>query len=278
MSESAGAVTDRHFLLPPFLLRRFADGAGQVIMERRDRARRSLVSVETAVAECGAFEAASGADAPALAGLLVRCEAGAEAAVARILAGTFPPAGEDRAYLAAFVALRLLLGRAHREGLGEMAEVLGSLIVAKLEQTGEDVDSLETGPEPAPDVLVHDAETTTRGALAGWPRLARALSGRTWQLVRFPGRPLLTAETPVAVWRKPGSTERPTALGDEVRMPLDPSHGLVMARVARLGEVVRDLEAPHARALNRTMAETARRWMVYHPEGDPLDAVELAHP
>jgi hypothetical protein len=61
----------------------------------------------------------------------------------------------------------------------------------------------------------------------------------------------------------------------EVRIPLDARHALIVARHAPAGEIVRDLDERHARALNRTIAEAAAEWMYYHPESDPLEGVEL---
>ena len=85
-------------LVPRFLLAGFADPAGQLMAERRDRTRRQLVLVDAAVAELGRYTLASDrADAPALARLLAESEARAAEAVQRITAGAFPPREPDRA-------------------------------------------------------------------------------------------------------------------------------------------------------------------------------------
>ena len=110
------------------------------------------------------------------------------------------------------------------------------------------------------------------------PLLARQLAARTWQLVRFPSRVLLTTDTPAVLWT-PSEAAKPYQIGlgsaHEVRVPLDPRHALIVARHAQAGEIVRDLSDRHARALNRTVAEAAAEWMYYHPESDPLEGVEL---
>ncbi len=231
--------------------------------ERRDRSRRLLLAVERAAAEAGTY-AEEGEE---LARLLVRVDEGSAAAIDRILAGAFPPTGEDRAYLALLVGLQLLAGRGHRERAARAAAALGEVIGGNLPDTEEEEATGETPASEAP------------AGLAAAPQVARLLSARTWQLVRFPVRLLVTSDTPAVLWTRPGApTAHRWGLGgaDEVRVALDPRHGLVIARHAPAGEVVRDLGDRHARALNRTVAEAASAWMYYHPESDPLERVELA--
>ena len=90
---------------------------------------------------------------------------------------------------------------------------------------------------------------------------------------------LLTGDTPAVLWTRPGAPiahRWGLAGADEVRVPLDPRHALIVARHAPAGEVVRELDERHARALNRTVAEATHLWMYYHPGSDPLERVELA--
>jgi|RhiMetdeSRZDD1v2_1073273.scaffolds.fasta_scaffold122283_1 hypothetical protein len=229
--------------------------------ERRDRSRRLLVPVEQAAAEAGGYAV----DAPELDRLLSRIEERAAGALDRLLGGAFPPTGEDRASLTLLVGLQLVVGRGHRERSARAAEILAEVIGQRLPES-EDAEASAEAPAESP------------AGLTAVPHLARLLSLRTWQLVRFPGPLLLTSDTPAALWTRPGSpTARRWGLGgaDEVRVPLDPRHALIIARHAPAGEVVRDLEERHARALNRTIAEAAHAWMYYHPGSDPLERVEL---
>jgi hypothetical protein len=258
----------RRPIVPPGLLARFADASGRVMAERRDRSRRLLLPPAEAAAEAGFYtpEGPPGEAAP-LVELLDRVDRRAQAAIDEIVTGAFPPPAETRAGLALFVAVQLVLGRTHRERLTQAALVLGQLIGSSLpdDEAGE-----EEGPGPEPP---------RRPLLAGAPRLAGLVAARTWQLVRFPSPQLLTCDTPAVLWSGSGAaTAYPWGLGgaDEVRVPLDPRHALIIARRAPAGEVVRDLGERHARALNRTVAECAHAWMYYHPESDPMGGVELA--
>ncbi len=261
--------------------------------ERRDRNRRLALRADQAGTEVGFYTVVEGQPgASDLERLLGPMNERAAAAVERIAAGAFPPAADDRAWLSVFIALQLLLGRGHRQGAGQAAGLIGELIVPAIEQLEEasaaseeeaaEEDSAADAPvEPAVGhVVVHDGEPV-RVSLAAWPRVARFVSARTWQLLRFPSPLVLTGDTPVVLWSRPGAA-KPYQFGlgtaDEVRVPLDPRHALIVARKAPAGEVVRELSERHARALNRTVAEAAREWMYYHPDSDPLERVELAPP
>jgi hypothetical protein len=287
----------RHALVPEFLLRRFADEAGRILVERRDRSRRLVLSPGQAAADSGGYTVGPGAGAPeGLEPLLSRIEAGAPAAIERMVGGPFPPAEAARACLSVFFGLRLLLAPGPRAAAAQAVGVLGEIVGAGVEQLAEaaaeaeeseapdppDTPEASEAPDapPAPEtahVLLHDGEPTPR-SLARLPRVARLLAARTWQLLRFPGRVLLTGDAPVVLWSRPGGAKLyqvGLATADEVRVPLDPRHALILARHGPAGEVVRDLGDRHARALNRTVAEAALAWMYYHPESDPMEGVEL---
>ncbi len=290
-------------LVPRFLLAGFADRAGQLMAERRDRTRRQLVSVDAAVTALGGYAlAARRADAPALARLLAESETLAAEAVQRITAGAFPPRDPDRAALALVLAVQLLLGRYHRAEAGRAAALVGQLIVSTIEEAqateeeseeaesedAESEDAEDATPqapaaapdEDAPDVMLPGRPAVGR-SLASLPALARQLAARTWQVVRFPSPALLTSDTPVVLWAPSAAVKLyQVGLGSshEVRVPLDARHALIVARHAPAGEIMRDLGERQARALNRTVAEGAVEWMYYHPESDPLEGVELPSP
>jgi hypothetical protein len=290
-------------LVPRFLLAGFADRAGQLMAERRDRTRRQLVSVDAAVTALGGYAlAARRTDAPALARLLAESETLAAEAVQRITAGAFPPRDPDRAALALVLAVQLLLGRYHRAEAGRAAALVGQLIVSTIEEAqateeeseeaeSEDAESEDAedaaseAPRAAPDEDAPDVMLPGRPAvgrsLASLPALARQLTARTWQVVRFPSPALLTSDTPVVLWAPSAAVKLyQVGLGSshEVRVPLDARHALIVARHAPAGEIMRDLGERQARALNRTVAEGAVEWMYYHPESDPLEGVELPSP
>jgi hypothetical protein len=290
-------AADEQPLVPTFFLDGFTDAEGRLMAERRDRTRRRLLSAAAAAAELGTYRLApSSPGAAALAALLRESETTAAAAVHRIVAGTFPPSDGDRRCLALVLALQVLLGRAHRAQSSHVTELLGQLILSGVENGDTDAEESPPesgGPEDAGALAVGGLEGDTVGsapeAILSGPRperrslawlleIARQLTVRTWQVVRFPAPVLLTSDTPAVLWA-PSAASSPyrTGLGaaDEVRVPLDSRHALVVARRARAGEIVRDLGERHARALNRTVAEAATEWMYYDPASDPLEGVAL---
>lgn len=273
MSDAA-----RRPFVPESLLGRFADASGRVMMERRDRTRRLTASVAEAAAAAGFYTVG----APDLTRLLIEVEEHAAKVVGAMLAGAFPPRGEDRVRLALFVAFQLQLGRGPRAVASRVVEALTEVVVEKLpeEEGEEDLVVVDRRPAPEPrgtDAGVRDDEGHPV-SLSVTPELARLLMGRTWQLVRFPEPRLLTGDTPAVPWSPSGAApSNSTRFGAyaEVRLPLDPRHALILARSAQLGEVIRDLGDRHASALNRTVADAAATWMYYHPDTDPLGGVAL---
>lgn len=282
-------------LVPAFFLTGFADAQGRLMAERRDRTRRQLSSPASAAAALGTYTVPARAPAAAALGrLLDAAEADAAAAVGRIVAGEFPPAPPDRRCLALVLAVQVLLGRAHRAEAARVAALLEQLIVSRFEEAEEDEDEAAADDVvPAPDETApaepRDATPSRLDVIVPGPRpqrrslmptldLARQLARRTWQLVRFPVPILLTSDTPAVLWA-PSATATPYRHGlggaEEVRVPLDSRHALIVARRAPAGEIVRDLGERHARALNRTVAEAATEWMYYDPASDPLEGVAL---
>ncbi|MGH7266808.1 MAG: hypothetical protein ACREMB_18460, partial [Candidatus Rokuibacteriota bacterium] len=112
-------------LVPRFLLDPFADDAGRVMVERRDRSRRLLLPAEGAAAEAGGYDPGG----PELARTLDAAEARARETLRAIVAGTFPVGGEDRRALSLFLGIRLLLARGHRAERARAAETIGALVV-----------------------------------------------------------------------------------------------------------------------------------------------------
>jgi hypothetical protein len=288
-------------LVPPFLLAAFADAAGQLMAERRDRTRRRLLSCDAVLADLGTYRVLGDAPtAAALGRLLDQAETTAARAVERICAGAFPPRGTDRASLAVVLAVQLVLGRRHRAEAARAAALVGGVIATTIEEleaahAGDGEETAEADPSAVPvggpssgeapraragAALVLE-EPPVRCSLAPVPALAAQLARRTWQLVRFPAPVLLTSDSPVVLWAPPARA-KPHQVGlgaaDEVRVPLDPQHALIVARRAPAGEIVREVGERQARALNRTVAEAAVEWMYYHPASDPLEGVELLSP
>lgn len=268
-------------LVPERLLARFADEGGQVLMERRDRSRRHVAPVAQAAAEAGVYGPAPGERAVRLAALLDAVEAEAGPLLDALVEGPFPPRGAARARLALWAAVHLLLGRGWRAQLVQRAAELASVVEPHVPEDEAETSPAAPAGEPAHVVVRAPGEDPARVRLDGLPAVARLLAARTWQLVRFPRPLLLTGDTPVVPWAPsaaPWARLGGLAAAEEVRIPLDPCHALILARRATAGEVTRELGERHAAALNRTVAEAARVWMYYHPASDPLFGIELAPP
>lgn len=103
---------------------------------------------------------------------------------------------------------------------------------------------------------------------------------RSWQIVRFSRKSLITCDAPVVLVRDPLSDpSRGVGLGTAggVLVPLDRRVGLLMGPIGA-PDNERSGTTMWARDFNQRLAWNARRAIFHHPEDSPLDGIELPEP
>ena len=74
-----------------------------------------------------------------------------------------------------------------------------------------------------------------------------------------------------------GSTSSDVGILDaeEIWMPLDPSHALVLTRDLALPRYIAGLQRDHVRKINQRLVFESSRWTIYHPETNPLRKIDI---
>lgn len=86
------------------------------------------------------------------------------------------------------------------------------------------------------------------------------------------------ADEPIAVlgdWDGTPATEVGVRNAEEIWMPLDPRHALVLTRDPAHSTHIFDLPAEHVRKINQRLVLGSLRWTVYRPGTDPLKGMNI---
>jgi Protein of unknown function (DUF4238) len=292
-------VPRRHHTVPKSYLRRFANTAEQVtVVSRDDLSRKFTASIDDILAERDfyAFETEDGSSSYEAEELFSTFEHDASQALTRVIAGAFPPTEQDRVHISVFVAAQFLRGWDMREAMAVPFVHVGQMIA--MNATKESVraffrrtEDREPSDEEVRDYVDFAKDTTgyrievhpnelIRQLLQSIPGLANMAFARTWQLLRTEEGHFLTSDAPVSTWthqknRHPFYGSGGFGMSDELSLPIDRQHALVLAHDAPAGEVVRDVGLDHVRALNRRTATSGRRYIIHHPDDEPLLGMEL---
>ncbi|MBF4632738.1 DUF4238 domain-containing protein [Clavibacter michiganensis subsp. phaseoli] len=299
MTGSAQQTSRRHHTVPRFYLRGFA--AGETLLtvqlpgDRRYRQSTGNASVET---DFYALAGHSGGD-DVLERALSDVESSAAKVIARIAAGTWPLAEEDRMALGFFIALQSTRTQSHRRtansiaaqvarikiGFGGRASFKEQLVELSDDVTDEVVDRMwaEAVRPEGPPITVSSGDFAQQ-MLETATELLPAIVGRPWTLVRFNRRSLVTSDHPVSLVPQPDSGPHDgvgylTAWG--IAMPLTRKLGLIMSdpmpfadhfavERVRAGELD-FLKAPDTqmeRFLNDQTVRYASQYLYLHPDDE----------
>ena len=76
-------------------------------------------------------------------------------------------------------------------------------------------------------------------------------------------------------WDGTVSTDIGIETAQELWMPLDPSHALVLTRDFTLPRYIADLQQDHVRKINQRLVFDSLRWTIYNPDIDPLQGIDI---
>lgn len=299
-------MVPRHHLVPQMHLRRFATAKERIKMVRRDDLGRAhLSSVDSACAEVGfyALDPAAarevdpdGHGSEVIEQVLGGIETAAAQTIRELLGGSFfPPHGEHRRILSLFIALGMTRGwrfRSQQDTLETMiardfvdGQIHDDYIRFILRGTGrgasgEEVEQYKRRLREAGGDGRLAADKSS--AIIDSIRIARdelspRLSERTWRLLHFDEPCLLTSDNPVGLWSPDGQGSS-EAVRDAaaVFFPLDRKTCLSLTQSG--AEAVVRSGATRARQINAAVAREAVRWILHHPDDDPLNGLQVPDP
>lgn len=230
--------------------------------------------------------------------------------------GIWPLPVADRVLLSEFITIQLLRGRNHRRSI---EQTVGLMMTAQVASAGREdlVKRMREvqGREPDHDIVDRLWAMASRPGgfkmkappamhinqmLELVPDLLPLIHGRSWRLMTFRRKRLLTTDTPVVLSRDPDDPARGIGLlnAGAIMLPLSRTTALVMVHPfefngdASLEDVTAgrtDIRLPGnaklANTLNWEAAFNARDWIYFHPDDrdllpDPLPAArdkEVAH-
>ena len=268
------------------------------MVARDDLSRHFIASVEDATVQRDfyAVETDGGGLSQDVEKLLATIEGDAASAIDRVVAGAFPPSEEDRGRIAVFVAAQWLRGWDMREAMSvpiafEAQMMAMNATKSSLRQFFKETEDRDASDEELEDLIafandpsryrieVH-ANHLIRQMLEMIPGLANLAFARKWQLIRALDGTFVTSDAPVSTWMAPKNFHPFYNAGgfgasDELTLPIDRRYALVLAHEAPSGEVIREVGGQHVRELNRRTATSGRRYIIHHPDDDPLQGLQL---
>ncbi|WP_030276367.1 DUF4238 domain-containing protein [Streptomyces sp. NRRL B-24484] len=297
MGKQAGKkqLKRRHHTVPQLYLRRFADEAEQFIRVPVGGGERRPIGVVHATVQKDfySFRNAAGDLDDSMEDFFGEIEAEA-AKVLRLVVeqDQWPLPAGARVTLAHWIAAQLVRGPAARAVMAETLDFLTKIQIGiggrpelrrHLERdAGGPVadEEVEEMWKEMTDFSSYSIDLPAIDHLSSIPERIRTLAplllGRSWVLVRFERRALLTSDHPVALAAGPNATEH-TAVGvanaGAIILPLDRRAAIIMYDPAP------DFRLPGttrlARFINQHVAWSARAAVFHHPDDNPLDGIQL---
>lgn len=290
-------VPKRHHYIPQFYLTRFADLKPQVTVIPRKAGKRYTTAVKNVAVESQLYTITddSGARSLTVEKKLAEIEGQAKRVMGQIDRGDFPPTGEDREWLAIFIALLLTRTPEFRHTMEATAvldkqllasmrsrEYVRSLLSARRgrEPTEAEIDEslrgIENDGDPSPsanDLIGMMLRLAIRD-------MAPIIIGMAWYLLKTPHRELLTSDHPVVYWREPRPENRHLGVGlttaDCAYFPLDPSTALMLTPRDYGPPYRRQIGDAEARHINALIAFGCYDYLYCHPRHhDPLQGTTL---
>lgn len=305
-------MSARHHLVPQFYLRNFADDNQQLALVDRDQPDRVIRSaVRKACSEVGFYrietevlareEDRVGHDPEVVEYHLSQFERAAAPAIYKLIrTGLADLTKKDWYHLINHIALQTVRGHRWREDFNAAAThqmrvhlaqtVTDDEIRARLREcdrpiTAEEVSEFRVellGPN-GPRLVAPEAvmiQESIKLALNGLGE--RLADGMQWTLVRSDAVPVLTSDEPVCWW-SPGDGPVGYATANVVWLPLSPWL-ILQLRDCELDHEALGLPSTDSatgrnelvRLVNGHVGGQAHRWIIHHPQDDPLDGLQMA--
>jgi len=278
----------RHHFVPRAYLDRFALGH-MVVVRRRDSKIFTANTAKVAV-QCGLYDIGAGADHrdSTVEFRLADWESDALDAIYELDRTGKPPSkgSRHRAALALFLALQLSRTPEQRERVEFASRVAkyadGREVVAEL--VAEHLENVHLRAKPSAkeveaahefvSIDLSNGATTPEFAISLMLKsailMAPLLADLSWTIEIDRKELLIASDTPLVIWRAPSPRDAYEGVGimtaDELRIPLDPSKQLVLAKKTRT-ETAR-ITPERSRACNQDHADSCHRFILGNPRAE----------
>ncbi|WP_167406461.1 DUF4238 domain-containing protein [Amycolatopsis thailandensis] len=280
-----------HHTVPRSHLTRFARaqragrGHPQLTRVELPGTKRHPISVTSATVETDFYltHTADGDPSDAFEDQLSEVEAAAATAVRHLVDDKAPLTQEHREWIAAWAALQHLRTPGQRELLALTTELTSEISGRTL---GEE---LEQFPGPGPHTYARHLSRQEserhraphlQSIIDNFHAGVDTLVSRTWTVVFFERRTLITSDSPVTLLPIPGTAVRtPLSLTSNsgILVPLDRRAALLMDEGKGRDRVIAGTTQV-SRRLNQEIVNGARRCVFHHPDDDPLAGLVLPEP
>ncbi|MCV7401285.1 DUF4238 domain-containing protein [Mycobacterium fragae] len=263
-----------HHTVPRFYLDRFANDGHQIGVLRLPGDIRYRQSTRDVSVVRDFYNIDNRADPNAVENLIAEIEGEAAAVFRKVLDDhQWPLDNNDRSILATFFGLQRVRAPHQRQVFTEIAEVIASV----LSPTG-DTDA-GTGKADQTNEIKHAHISSMVDVMAYAP----FYFGRSWVLIRFSRKRLLTGDAPVSLLPNPAKPEAAVGIGNAwaILFPMSRTTGLTMFQIMA-GEKQIDTTADGSTYLagvfNDATINNTRERIFYHPDDVSMIPSELPVP
>lgn len=196
--------------------------------------------------------------------------------------------GQDRDWLANFIALQFTRGRHFRDMQNRIANEALKLLARGRAANPEWI-SAQLGPNATEDevrqttsvlrngrfTVTPDQSASVIGALKTAARLVQPLGMMRWNLMKASTVSIISSDAPVTLWREPSERDDYEGIGiltaDEIAVPVDPQHALILLPPDDAGDGSDVVLASNNQvaALNSRTILGAFRQIYAHPATEP---------
>lgn len=288
-------MAQQQHLVPKWLLKRFANEAGQVAAFRRSTGHRFVASVDKVEKVGGFFNVDDPSPERIETNILAPIDDHARRAVEALHGGEFPVSPQTRDALAWFLAVQIGRGRAFEHMTKALEDFVGKRILRQRLPTKESM--REPWPngrvlsEEEVESLYHVLYENPASITVEWPqekrilamlRVAQETNSYIWQMsysIVHCDEPLVITDSPVVLVKDPELPPHLSAgllTAKEIRVPIG-RHLLLLLRPRsrECREQLYRVPADTSAQINRYNAAWAFDWIYHHPADDPLRGIEL---
>jgi hypothetical protein len=266
-------ISRGHHTVPKFYLDGFADGDQKIGVVRLPGNTRYPQSTKDVSVITDFYNIDDRADPNAVEKLVSEIEGDAAGVFRKVLVdGHWPLGDNERSILATFFGLQNVRGPNQRQGLGEIAAAMATAL-------GHEALAASTSADDQANEVKH----VHIASMLDIEKYAPYYFGRSWALVRFNRKHLLTCDTPVSLLPNPATPHAAVGIGNAwaILFPMCRTAGMIMFQVLpgeQRTDATTDGSTYLASVFNNAAINNARQCIFHHPEDTSLIPSKLPEP